>query len=93
MLRTSWLWLAVAGFISWLQLSWFGGVIATVKHAVPPQMPPRESRALFYLGGLIGLLAAASIAVAWHIGVGILISLVAFLSVFLILLVVTLLVS
>ena len=65
-LRVSWLWLVVVGLVSWLQFSWLGGVATNARQGVPPQLPSLKSRASIYAGGLIWLLASASVSVAWY---------------------------
>ena len=65
-LRISWLWLVFVGFVGWLQFTWLGGVKPYARQGVPPQLPSLELRVSIYVGGLIWLLAAASVTVAWY---------------------------
>jgi GYF domain 2 len=64
-LRISWLWLAAAGILSWLQFSWIAEVIAAVKQGMAASKAV-EPTVVQHLVAPVILFATVSIAVAWH---------------------------
>ncbi|MCC8936506.1 hypothetical protein H8A99_08330 [Bradyrhizobium sp. Arg68] len=70
-LRASWLWLiavaALTGYASWQRWSLAMAVIGQVQPELFPSMTQlRQTTALLQLGAALAILAAVSIAVAWH---------------------------
>jgi hypothetical protein len=65
-LRISWLWLAAAGILSWLQYSWIAGIMAALKQGMAAASKSVEATVVQDLVGLALIFAGASIAVAWH---------------------------
>lgn len=72
-LRISWLWLVLLvpllGRSGWVQALWMARVVADAKRGQIQTLnaaPPIEMTVLGPIGGLVLMLAGASIAVAWH---------------------------